>query len=206
MELEGVVDRRVGEQVCSQGLRLDLLLDHLLDLLAVLWMAGVNVVPNLQVLQGRAGVQPVSPLQRLGRADHSLLGILWRALEHCLVVGLQLSPEDTGDASLVAGINGLHRQLGHLKQHCADVMGALQHIVIDVHVVGQLSQTLSALLLRSAVHVLAVGETLCKQLPGLVVHAHLAEAGVRVLDLPQAEGAQTEHGNNTVVQDLRVHI
>mmetsp|Transcript_38284 Transcript_38284/g.102821 ORF Transcript_38284/g.102821 Transcript_38284/m.102821 type:complete len:470 (+) Transcript_38284:120-1529(+) len=206
LDVEGVVDGGVGEEVRAERLYLDLLLDHLFDLGAVLRAAQVDMLPQLEVLEHAARDRPVPLLQSAGSADDGLLGVLRRAREDLLLLRLQRPSEHPRDDALVGGHNGLHGHVGDLEEHGTDVVGTLQHLQVDVHVVGQLPLPLGALLLRGLLDALAEHQALREQLPGLVVHAHVHEAIVRILDLAQPERAEAHLGQGAVVEDGGVDI
>mmetsp|Transcript_154639 Transcript_154639/g.495820 ORF Transcript_154639/g.495820 Transcript_154639/m.495820 type:complete len:575 (-) Transcript_154639:541-2265(-) len=119
---------------------------------------------------------------------------------------LQSAPQHLRDDAPLARIHGLQSQVRNLQQHGAQVMGAVQHLEIDVHVVRQLTQALRSFLLRSLVLEPAEGETLGQQLTVLAVHAHVHHAAVGILDLTQAEGAQAHLGQASVVENLHVNV
>mmetsp|Transcript_74029 Transcript_74029/g.154361 ORF Transcript_74029/g.154361 Transcript_74029/m.154361 type:complete len:377 (-) Transcript_74029:2016-3146(-) len=172
IQVESIVDRSVGKEVGSESLDLHLLLDHGLDLLAVLNIPDIDVVPQLEGVDSCAGALPVSSLKCLGCADHSLLCILRRPSEDLLVVMLQRTAQDLGDhVSLAGGVDGLESQVRHFQKHGAYVVGTVQHLQIDVHVVWQLSQTFIPLLLLSLLLELAERQTLCQQFSALTMHA-----------------------------------
>mmetsp|Transcript_38862 Transcript_38862/g.122382 ORF Transcript_38862/g.122382 Transcript_38862/m.122382 type:complete len:496 (+) Transcript_38862:3-1490(+) len=207
VQMEGVVDGRIREEVRSQRLRLNLALDHLFDPLAVDQIGRVDVVPKLQILKCAAGALPVAALQRLCGADHGLAVVLGRAREGQLVIGFQRPSQDLGNHALVVGgVDGLHGEVGDLQQHGADEVGGLEDLQVDVHVVRKLPQPLLPLLLRRPIHVLVVVQALCKQLPCLVVHVEVHQTVVRILDLAKAEGAEAHLGKAAVVQNLGVHV
>mmetsp|Transcript_60259 Transcript_60259/g.162493 ORF Transcript_60259/g.162493 Transcript_60259/m.162493 type:complete len:228 (+) Transcript_60259:726-1409(+) len=164
------------------------------------------MLPQLEVLEHPARDQPVPFLQSAGRADDGLLGVLRRAREDLLLLRLQRPSEHPRDDALVGGHNGLHGHVGDLEEHGTDVVGTLQHLQVDVHVVGQLPLPLGALLLRGLLDALAEHQALREQLPGLVVHAHVHEAVVRVLDLAQPERAEAHLGQGAVVEDGGVDV
>mmetsp|Transcript_68902 Transcript_68902/g.151896 ORF Transcript_68902/g.151896 Transcript_68902/m.151896 type:complete len:380 (+) Transcript_68902:644-1783(+) len=204
--MEGIVDGGIREQVGSQGLYLHLLRDHGFHLLPILWVVGVNVVPKLQPLQLSAGLGPITSLQILRSGHHGVLGGLRWSRVLLLVISFQCTPQNFRNDPLVAWIDGLHGDVWHLQQHGADVLRTLQHLQVDVHVVGQLPLPLGPFLFLASFHVLGIGEALSQELPALVVLTHVHEAVVGLCDLSQAEGAQADLGDDTVVEDLRVHI
>mmetsp|Transcript_39332 Transcript_39332/g.98962 ORF Transcript_39332/g.98962 Transcript_39332/m.98962 type:complete len:371 (+) Transcript_39332:267-1379(+) len=206
IQVERVIYRGVREQVGSQALGLDLFLDHVPHLGSIVWMPDIDVLPKLQVLNRSASALPIALLESLRCADDSLLGVLRWPCEDLLVVLIQCAPEHTRDDPLVGRVDRLHGQVGHLQKHRTEVVCAVEHLQIDVHVVRKLPQSLRALLLRSPVCKLGIRQALCQELPGLVVHAYSHQVVVRFLDFAKTEGAQAHLSQDAVVENLNMDV
>lgn len=199
---EGVVEGGVGEEVCSETLLLDLLGQHLLDLIGV-----GHQVPDLDAVDVGNGLLPLAGSQSLGSLHHVVTSVLGRSSEDLSLVVLEHTAVGLADDALldVGGRASLGEE-GNLQKHAASEVYALEQLQVDVHVEGQLSLLLKALLLGRDLAVSLHHDTLGEQLLLAAASANLLQGVLSVVDEALAESAETDLNKSSVVQDLALDV
>lgn len=199
---EGVVEGGVGEEVCSQTLLLDLLGEHLLDLLGV-----GHQIPDLDAVDEADGLLPLTGGESLGGLHDVVSGVLGRSGEDLSLVVLQHTAVSLADDALphVGRRAGLGQER-NLQEHAAGQVNAFEQLEVDVHVEGQLALLLQALLLGRDLVVSLHHDALSEQLLLAAAAANLLQGVLSIVDKALAEGAETDLDESSVVQDLALDV
>lgn len=199
---EGVVEGGVSEEVCSQTLLLDLLGEHLLDLLGV-----GHQIPDLDAVDEADGLLPLTGGESLGGLHDVVSGVLRRSSEDLPLVVLQHTTVSLADYTLpnVRRRAGLGQER-NLQEHATGQVNALKQLEVDVHVEGQLALLLQALLLGRNLAVSLHHDTLSEQLLLAAAAADLLQGVLSIVDEALAEGAETDLDEGSVVQDLALDV
>lgn len=199
---EGVVEGGVGEEVCSQTLLLDLLGEHLLDLLGV-----GHQIPDLDAVDEADRLLPFTGGESLGGLHDVVSSVLRRSSEDLSLVVLQHTTVSLANDTLlhVGGRAGLGQER-NLQEHAAGQVHALEQLEVDVHVEGQLALLLQALLLGRDLAVSLHHDALSEQLLLAAAAANLLQGVLSIVDEALAEGAETDLDESSVVEDLALDI
>lgn len=199
---ESVVEGGVGKEVCSQTLLLDLLGEHLLDLLSV-----GHQIPDLDAVDEADRLLPLTGGESLGGLHDVVSSVLRRSGEDLSLVVLQHTTVSLANDTLlyVGGRAGLGQER-NLQEHAAGQVHALKQLEVDVHVEGQLALLLQALLLGRDLAVSLHHDALSEQLLLAAAAANLLQGVLSIVDEALAEGAETDLDESSVVEDLALDI
>lgn len=199
---EGVVEGGVGEEVCSQTLLLDLLGEHLLDLLGI-----GHQIPDLDAVDEADRLLPLTSGESLGGLHDVVSGVLRGSGEDLSLVVLQHAAVGLADDTLpnVRRRAGLGQER-NLQEHAAGQVNTLEQLEVNMHVEGQLALLLQALLLGRDLAVSLHHDTLSEQLLLAAAAANLLQGVLSIVDEALAEGAETDLDESSVVQDLALDV
>ena len=199
---EGIVEGGVGEEVGSETLLLNLLGEHSLDLLSIR-----HEVPDLDAVDEVDGLLPLTSGQGLGSLHHVVSSVLRGASEDLSLMVLEHTSVGLADDSLphVRRRPSLC-QRWNLKEQTAGQVHTLQELKVDVHVEGQLSLLLKALLLGRDLVVSLHHNTLGQQLFLTAAAADFLKSVLRIVNETLSEGAEANLDQGSVEQNLTQNI
>ena len=205
-EGKGVILRRISEEVSAKTFELDLLEEHLANLLHDVFAR--NKAPNFKVRQKTCSLSPVALLHGLGGTHDIIARLFRRSSKHLTVVNVVVFAEGAGNDTVAAptGIavtSGGH--VGQLEQHGTNEVACLEKIQIDVLMEGYLSSLLGLLLLGRLVAESASRNTLGQKLPD-ASSTDIGQTVVSFPDLSKSECRKAEDDHHTVEEDLSLDI